>query len=108
MSFIEIGLSNRKTKKLKMVFLMDDKIKTYHFGSKYSKTFVEGADKTTRDNYIKRHRVNENWNEINNGSLSRYILWETPDIYYNIKLFLRKFNIRDATPNSTDVRNMDV
>lgn len=96
MSLVDFGRSNKKDKKLKMVFIIDGKKKTFHFGSKNSQTYVEGADRGKRNNYIKRHRVNENWNEINNGSLSRYILWETPDIEYNVYLFLKKFNLEDG------------
>ena len=46
------------------------KKKSINFGSNVSITFVEGASIQNRNNYFKRHSVNENWNEINPGSLS--------------------------------------
>jgi hypothetical protein len=50
-------MSPRKDKKL--MFKMDDPKKN-HFGSKTSKTYVEGASKEKRLNYIKRHKPREN------------------------------------------------
>ena len=57
------------------------------FGSKGSFTYADGADNKTRDNYIKRHQVNEDWSKINAGSLSRYVLWSRKSIPEGIKEF---------------------
>jgi len=57
------------------------------FGSKNSVTFATGADEKTRDNYIKRHQVNEDWSKINAGSLSRYVLWSKKSIAEGVKEF---------------------
>ena len=43
---------------------MDNPKRTFHFGSKHSQTYVEGANEKKRDGCIKRHRVRENWDEI--------------------------------------------
>ena len=59
---LDIQKSERKDKKL--VFKMDNPKRTFHFGSKHSQTYVEGANEKKRDGYIKRHRVRENWDEI--------------------------------------------
>ena len=67
--------------------------KTIHFGSKDGSTFLDHKDKTKRDNYIKRHSVRENWNKINPGSLSRYLLWESTNLNNNLKDYLQRFNI---------------
>ena len=72
-TFLELNMSTRKDKK--MVFKMENPKRTIHFGSKTSRTYVEGASKEDRLNYIKRHKVRENWDEINAGSLSRFLLW---------------------------------
>jgi len=38
--------------------------------------------------------VNENWNQVNAGSLSAYILWgDSSDMYSNLLNYLDKFNI---------------
>ena len=92
---IDIEPSDKKTKKLKIVLSLNGKKKTFHFGSKKSITYVEGATKKKRENYIKRHKVREDWNEINNGSLSRFILWgDSKNIIENIKQYLKDFNIQ--------------
>ena len=75
-TFLELNMSTRKDKK--MVFKMENPKRTIHFGSKTSRTYLEGASKEDRLNYIKRHKVRENWDEINAGSLSRFcsfLLW---------------------------------
>ena len=90
--FLDIQKSERKDKKL--VFKMDNPKRTFHFGSKHSQTYVEGANEKKRDGYIKRHRVRENWDEINPGSLSRYLLWgNSVLISENLKDYFDKFDI---------------
>ena len=42
--------------------------------SKGSTTYVEGATDKKRENYLKRHEVNEDWSKINPGSASAHIL----------------------------------
>ena len=67
---------------------------TIHFGSKNTSTFLDQHDKFKRSNYLKRHKVNEDWNQINAGSLSAYILWgDSSDMYANLINYLDKFNI---------------
>ena len=91
---IHFGRSPRKGKKYMMVF--KNPSKTIHFGSDVSTTFVEGATEQTRENYIKRHRVNEDWSKINAGSASRFILWgEHPSIKKNLKRFIKRYGIED-------------
>ena len=66
-----------------------------HFGSKNSTTFIEGASKNKRENYIKRHKVRDDWDEINAGSLSRFILWgDSNNLMKNLIQYLDDFNIQ--------------
>lgn len=69
--------------------------KEVHFGSDGSTTYVEGASDSDRENYIARHRVNENWEDPTSaGALARYILWgDSRSIEENIKSFKSKFNV---------------
>jgi hypothetical protein len=68
--------------------------KTIHFGLKQGSTYIDHQDKIKRKNYLARHIVNENWNEINAGSASAIILWgDNTDIIENLKDYLKKFNI---------------
>ena len=92
MRFISLKKSNKPNKKLVITFSEPDL--TIHFGSKNSSTFLDHHDKVKRSNYLKRHKVNEDWNQINAGSLSAYILWgDSSDMYANLINYLDKFNI---------------
>jgi hypothetical protein len=92
MRFISLEKSNKPNKKLVIKF--SEPNLTIHFGSKNSSTFLDHHDKLKRSNYLKRHRVNEDWNQVNAGSLSAYILWgDSTDMYANLINYLDKFNI---------------
>ena len=92
MRFISLEKSNKPNKKLVIKF--SDPNLTIHFGSKNSSTFLDHHDKVKRSNYLKRHQVNENWDQVNAGSLSAYILWgPTTDLNENLINYLTKFNI---------------
>ena len=92
---IDFDTSDKKTKKFKIVLSIDGKKKTIHFGSKNSTTFIEGASKNKRENYIKRHKVRDDWDEINAGSLSRFILWgDSNNLMKNLIQYLDDFNIQ--------------
>ena len=92
MRFISLEKSNKPNKKLVIKFSEPDL--TIHFGSKNSSTFLDHQDKVKRSNYLKRHKVNEDWNQINAGSLSAYLLWgDSTDMYANLINYLDKFNI---------------
>lgn len=102
---IEIKKSTNPDKKLMAVFEItkDGKKtkKTTHFGSSANKDYTiytkeDGKEKANqmRDAYLKRHIVNENWDDFTSaGSLSRYILWEKPTIEASIKFFKSKFKL---------------
>ena len=92
---IDFRKSRRKGKKYEIILLIDGKKKSIHFGSNVSKTFVEGATLEKRNNYLKRHSLNEDWNYINPGSLSAGILWgNSNDINENLKDYMKEFNIK--------------
>ena len=92
MRFISLDKSNKPNKKLVITF--SEPNLTIHFGSKNSSTFLDHYDKTKRSNYLKRHKVNENWDQVNAGSLSAYILWgSSTDMKTNLLNYLEKFNI---------------
>ena len=79
------------SKKMVAVFMDSGRKKSIKFGQKGSQTFAEGASKEKQQAYLARHRVNEDWNKINAGSLSRYVLWSAPSIASGIKNFKNKF-----------------
>ncbi len=93
MKFETIKQSTRKNKKFMIIF--SNPKKTIHFGSKNSKTYLDHRDKKKRENYILRHKVNENWNDpLTAGTLSFYLLWgSSPDLYTNLQTYLNHFKI---------------
>ena len=92
MKFVSLEESNRKGKRYVMV--LDEPKRTIHFGSDVGTTYIDVGDKVKRENYIKRHQVNEDWDAVNAGSLSRYILWgDSKNINKNLLSYLERFNI---------------
>jgi len=93
--FISLEKSDKPLKKFVFTYKEDNgKIRKLNFGFKGSKTFNDHNDETKRLNYLKRHRVNEDWTKINAGSLSAFILWgPSRDLYENLINYLNKFNI---------------
>jgi len=88
---MEIKPSTREGKKYMAVF--SNPKKTIHFGAKGMDDYTITRDKEQRDRYLQRHR-NEDWNNPRTaGSLSRWILWETPNLQTNIRLFKQRFKL---------------
>lgn len=82
--------STRKGKR----FMAEINGKLIHFGAKNGSTYLEHKDKIKRENYIKRHKVNEDWTKINPASLSRFILWgDSTNINDNIEDYKKRFKI---------------
>tara|TARA_Y100000816_G_C25986173_1_gene515060 strand:+ start:375 stop:668 length:294 start_codon:yes stop_codon:yes gene_type:complete len=72
MTEVYIQKSKAKDKRLMAKFPN----KTTHFGLKGGNTYLEHGDDKTKDNYLKRHKVRENWADYTSaGSLSKNILW---------------------------------
>ena len=68
--------------------------KTIHFGQKGGSTYIDNGDKIKRENYIKRHKVNEDWTKVNAGSLSRFLLWgDYTTLEQNHQAFMKRFGI---------------
>jgi hypothetical protein len=93
--FIRLDVSDRPSKKYVFIFRDDNKIKKIHFGSRNSQTYLDHHDKSKRNNYLKRHKaLGENWNQINAGSLSAFILWgPSINLHENLVNYLNRFNI---------------
>ena len=65
--------STRKDKRYQAVF---NNGKIIHFGLRGGSTYIDHGDKIKRENYIKRHAVNEDFsNPYSAGALSRCLLW---------------------------------
>jgi hypothetical protein len=91
---ILVGLfpSPKENKRYRLVLANPRKI--IDFGMQNSNTYVDGASDITRYNYLKRHAVRENWNELNAGSASAIILWgHSRDIEQNLLDYIHKFQL---------------
>mgnify|MGYP003650401597 CR=1 FL=1 len=103
MWLLSVNKSDKPEKKLKAVFCKCEKKneckggnhKTVHFGSKGSSTYLDNKNEKTKDAYIARHKVNENFNDpMSAGSLSRWLLWgPTTSLSQNITKFKSKFKL---------------
>ena len=55
--------------------------RTTFFGAAGYSDFTKNKDEQRKQNYIKRHRKNENWSDVMSaGFLARHVLWEEPTV----------------------------
>lgn len=94
MKLVSIERSTVGNKKMTAIFLLDNgSHKTVHFGQKgYEDYTTTGGDEVKKNAYIKRHQVNENWNDPTTaGALARWVLWNKPTISESIADYKRRF-----------------
>ena len=87
---LEVVKSNRKNKRYMAIFSNGKKS---HFGLDTGSTYIDHHDIIKRFNYLKRHEVNEEWNDpYKAGTLSAYLLWGNhKSLKDNIKEFNKVF-----------------
>ena len=69
--------------------------KNIDFGANgYSDYILSGGDDVKKNAYIARHQVREDWNNLNRGSFSRFILWNKKTLKASIKDMEKRFNIK--------------
>ena len=87
---LKIEKSNRLNKRFMAIFSNGKKI---HFGLKGGSTYIDHYNVLKRLNYLKRHEVNENWDDpYTAGTLAAYLLWgNNTSLKDNIKEFNRVF-----------------
>jgi len=92
MRFVKLVNSARKGKRFVATF--EDPKRTIHFGSEKGSTYIDHHDKIKRENYLKRHEVNENWNKVNAGSLSAFLLWgKSTNLESNLIRYVKQFDL---------------
>ena len=87
--------STNKTKKYMIEWIEGGKKKTTHFGAAGYEDFIltRGNEEKKRA-YLARHSVNEDWTDWRKaGTLSRYILWNKPNLKDSIKDLESKFKL---------------
>ena len=95
--FVEIKKSTNPKKKLMAIFYDDNKkkVKTIHFGSAGMSDFTIHKDKERKERYLSRHKKRENWTiPMTAGSLSRWILWDKPDLQKSINAYMKRFKLK--------------
>jgi hypothetical protein len=91
---IEIVKSEKPDKKLKAVFDVNGKEVITHFGQKGASDYTIHKNELRKKLYLNRHRQNETWsNPITAGSLSRYVLWNLPNLDDSINDYKRRFKL---------------
>jgi len=92
MRFVKLVNSARKGKRFVATF--EDPKRTIHFGSEKGSTYIDHHDKIKRESYLKRHEVNENWNKVNAGSLSAFLLWgKSTNLESNLIRYVKQFDL---------------
>ena len=94
---VKITKSNQKGKRLMAIFRIHKGgkiIKITHFGSDKYENYTIHKDKKRKENYLKRHKKNEDWMDFKSaGSLSRWILWEKTNLKDAIKSYKDRFEL---------------
>jgi len=93
MGHTPIGLQRYFLKAIKQIFY-----KQYIYMTTVKITKYQGnqdKDEDRKQRYLKRHENNENWKKyMSAGALSRYVLWNKPNLQASISDYKRKFNLK--------------
>ena len=91
MDTIRLRRSKKANKRYDAVF--QDRIVS--FGQRGGSTYIDHQDDVKKDNYLARHKVNENWRDpYSAGALSRYILWNKLTLEASLRDYGRRFGIK--------------
>jgi len=88
-------LEKSKRKDKRFVIIMNGM--KHNFGLKGGKTFIDGRTEKEKQNYLARHKVNEDWSKSGihtAGFWSRWILWNKPTMKESLKDIETRFNIK--------------
>lgn len=89
-----VYLRKSKNPKKKLEAILENG-KIVRFGAIGYSDYTLHKDRHRMENYINRHKVNEDWNNLNKaGTWARYVLWNKPTLSSSIKDMERRFNIK--------------
>lgn len=64
------------------------------FGARGYSDFTKHKDPERKQRYLNRHRKNEDWQDYDSpGALSRFVLWNLPDLKASIDDYARRFRL---------------
>jgi len=76
------------------IFTDGSNIKHLSFGAIGYEDYTQSKSPQRRMAYLSRHRTREDWNDPQTkGALSRWILWETPNLQTNVRKFKERFSL---------------
>ena len=81
---VQISRSDSKNKKYKAIITNGTTKKIIQFGAKGYLDYTLHGNEKAKQNYISRHKTNEDWNNINAGFLSRFVLWNKKTVQESI------------------------
>ncbi len=88
-----IYLSNSSKPEKRYMVQIGDKI--IHFGSSAHSNFTIHKDEKRKQNYISRHKSNEDWNDIYSaGFWAKHLIWNKQTIRESIKDIERNFGVK--------------
>ncbi len=86
-----------KEKKYRAIWFKNgEKIKHTDFGASGYEDYTTHKDAKRKKRYIERHSgMNEDWNDpYSAGALSRWVLWEKPDLKKSWNFYKKKFGFK--------------
>ena len=91
---LRVTIAPSKVKNKKLDVFKDDK-KVASIGDIRYSDFLTHGDKKRQENYLKRHRKNENWKDpMSAGALSRWVLWNKSSLNSSIEDYKSKFKLK--------------
>jgi hypothetical protein len=86
---VQFHISPLKSKKLRAVFKDGSH---QDFGDSRYEDYTTHKDPKRKERYLKRHEAREDWNDPKTkGSLSRWLLWNLPNLKASIEDYQRRF-----------------
>jgi hypothetical protein len=78
----------------KYIAEFDNPYQLVKFGAFGYEDYTQHGDPYRKKLYLNRHRKRENWNDPRTaGALSRWILWNKPNLQDSIADYIRRFNM---------------
>lgn len=94
---VKLYVSPIKTKKYRAIWFDKDgeEIRHTDFGAKRYEDYTIHNDRVRKNRYIRRHKANEDWEDpYTAGALSRWVLWEKPDLKDSWNFYKQKFGFQ--------------
>lgn len=94
--YIELYESDKPDKKYMVLFKRNkEEFKRVHFGAKGMEDYTTHGDEKRKENYLARHKKNENWYDpYTAGSLAKWLLWNKPTLRSSWNDYKKRFKFK--------------